>query len=89
MNEAIGQRISAVVKQFHGKFSCQYLEPVNDRPPVYFVKRNHCKTKWQISEFLLWDLMEPRHETWSKLYAELKIIQDMPLERLNEIPDLL
>lgn len=89
MNEAIRQRIDAVVKRFHGKFTWSYLEPVNDRPPLYFVKRNDCETKWQISEFLLWDLMEPRHETWSKFYRELEIIRDMPLERLSEVPDLL
>jgi hypothetical protein len=89
MNDAIGQRISAVVKRFHGKFTWQYLEPVNDRPPMYFVKRDDCETKWQISEFVLWDLMEPRHETCAKLYDELKIIRDMPLDRLSTVPDLL
>jgi hypothetical protein len=89
MNDTISQRISAVVKQFHGRFTWQYLEPVNDRPPMYFVKRNDCESKWQISEFLLWNLMEPQHETRTKLYAELEIIRDMPLDRLKEVPNLL
>jgi hypothetical protein len=89
ISDVIGQRISAVVKQFHGKFTWQYFEPEGGRPPMYFVKRDDCETKWQISEFVLWDLMEPRHETWSKLYAELEIIRDMPLDRLSEVPDLL
>jgi hypothetical protein len=89
MNDAIGQRISAVIKQFHGRFTWQHLEPVNDRPPLYFIKRDDCETNWVISEFLLWDLMEPQHETWSKLYRELKIIRDMPLDRLKEVPNLL
>lgn len=89
MNDAVGQRINAVVKRFHGKFTCQYIEPVNNRPPMYFIKRDDSDVTWQISEFVLWDLMKPQHETSSKLYDELKVIQDMPLDRLSEVPDLL
>lgn len=85
MNEAIGQRINAVVKQFHGKFAWQYFEPVNDRPPMYFIKRDDCETKWQISEFLLWDLIDGG----DRLFRDLKYIQNMPLDRLKEVPDLL
>lgn len=85
MNESIGQKISAVVKQFHGKFTWQYLEPVNDRPPMYFIKRDDCETKWQISEFVLWDLMGGG----DRLFRDLKYIQNMPLDRLSEVPDLL
>ncbi len=85
MNDAISQRISAVVKQFHGRFTWQYLEPVNDRPPMYFVKRDDSETKWQISEFVLWDLMDGG----DKLLRDLRLIRDMPLGRLDEVPDLL
>jgi hypothetical protein len=85
VNDAISQRISAVVKQFHGRFTWQYLEPVNDRPPMYFVKRDDSETKWQISEFVLWDLMDGG----DKLLRDLRLIRDMPLGRLDEVPDLL
>lgn len=85
MNDAISRRISAVVKQFHGRFTWRYLEPVNDRPPMYFVKRDDSETKWQISEFVLWDLMDGG----DKLLRDLRLIRDMPLGRLDEVPDLL
>lgn len=85
MNESIRQRISAVVKQFHGKFTWQYLEPEGGRPPMYFVKRDDCETKWQISEFTLWDL----RDGGNILYRDLTYIRDIPLERLSEVPDLL
>ena len=85
MNEALGQRISAVVKQFNGKFSWQYLEPINDRPPMYFVKRDDSETKWKISEFLLWDLMDGG----DKLLQGLRYIRDISLDRLRTVPDLL
>lgn len=85
MNEALGQKISAVVKQFHGKFSWQYLEPINDRPPMYLIKRNDFKTAWLISESVLWGLMEGG----DKLLRDLRAIRDMPLDRLHEFPVLL
>lgn len=85
MSNVLGQLISAVVKRFHGKFTWQYLEPINDRPPMYFVKRDDCETKWQISEFLLWDLMG----VGDKLLRDLRSIRDIPLGRLKEVPDLL
>lgn len=85
MNDAIGQRINAVVKQFHGKFAWQYLESINDRPPLYFIKRDDSKITWLISEFLLWDLMDGG----DRLLRDLRSIRDTPLDRLSDIPDLL
>jgi hypothetical protein len=85
VNDAISQRISAVAKQFHGRFTWQYLEPVNDRPPLYFIKRDDCETNWVISEFLLWDLMDGGDE----LLRYLKSIRDIPLDRLRTVSDLL
>lgn len=52
---------------------------------MYFVKRDDCETKWQISEFTLWDLKDGGNI----LYHDLTYIRDIPLERLSEVPDLL
>jgi hypothetical protein len=52
---------------------------------MYFVKRDDSETKWQISEFVLWDLMDGG----DKLLRDLRLIRDMPLGRLDEVPDLL
>ena len=77
MNKAIGQRIEAVVKLFKGKFTWQYLEPVNDRPPLYFVKKKDSETKSLINEVVLWNLMEGTDADELQASQLYKLLEDI------------